>query len=296
MSRELKVTAPAKVNLHLGVHPVTDERGYHRVDSVMCAVDLHDELIISPSDRLRVEMEPPVDLPMEQNSVFRAADALVRVLDRDARFSIRIVKRIPICSGLGGPSTDAAAAIMALCRVWEVPPTDERVVEVARAIGADVPFFLYGKPSYLAGAGDVLTESFPDAPRMPVVIVRPQGDGVSAGAAYRRFDAYPQAVPDIQPILDALRAGNTDEICQRTSNNLGPASCGLKPAITTVLSWLSAQDGVRCSLVSGSGSASFAITKTAEQAAAIARNASDLHGWWSYAGSTENSGPIVSFL
>lgn len=296
MSRELKVTAPAKVNLHLGVHPVADERGYHRVDSVMCAVDLHDELIISPSDRLSVEMEPPVDLPMEQNSVFRAADAIGRALGRDARFAIRIVKRIPICSGLGGPSTDAAAAIMGLCRLWHVPPTDERVVEVARAIGADVPFFLYGLPSYLAGAGDILAESFPDVPRMPVVIVRPEGDGVSAGAAYKRFDARPQPTPDIQPMLDALRAGDCDEICQRAVNNLGPAARELEPAITEVLSWLSGQDGVRCSLVSGSGSASFAITETAEQAAAIARAASDQLGWWSHAGSTENSGPIVNFL
>lgn len=296
MSCELRVTAPAKVNLHLGVHPSTDGRGYHRVDSVMCAVDLHDELFIAEADALGVEMSPAAGCPMEQNSVYRAAAALGRALGREARFSIRIEKHIPICSGLGGPSTDAAAAIMGICRLWGVDATDVRVVEVARSIGADVPFFLYGAPSYLAGAGDVLVEDFGAVRPMPVVLVRPGGDGVSAGAAYRRFDADPQPAPDVEPMLAALRAGDGDAACRLAANNLGPASCDLEPAISEVLAWLSAQAGVRCALVSGSGSASFAVTDTPAHAEKIARDASELHGWWSYAGHTENSGPRVKIL
>ena len=162
----LLITAPAKVNLYLGVHTQKGERGYHQVDSVMTTIDLADTLAITPHEELVVRTVPEADFPMEENTAYRAAVAMGKAFGREPNFAILIDKHIPVRSGLGGPSTDAAAVIMALARFWEINPTDPKIDAVARSIGADVPFFLYGPPAHLVGFGDEMHELFRDADRM----------------------------------------------------------------------------------------------------------------------------------
>ena len=113
-------------------------------------------------------MDPAADFPVEQNSAWRAAVELGRAYGREPLFDIHIEKRIPIRAGLGGPSTDAAAALRGLCAEWDIDIHDERVATVARSIGADVPFFLYESPAYLSGAGDVMEETFDALEGVPV--------------------------------------------------------------------------------------------------------------------------------
>mgnify|MGYP005769927803 CR=1 FL=1 len=189
----LLVTAPAKINLYLGVHPEKDGRGYHRVDSVMTAIDLTDTLAIAPAEHLMVRTVPEADFPMEENTAYRAAVAMGEAFDREPAFAILIDKHIPVKSGLGGASSDAAAVIMGICRYWGVDPTDPRIDRVARSVGADVPFFLYGPPAYFSGAGDVMDEIFRPLTGTPVALVKPLSDGVSTREAYERFDAAPPA-------------------------------------------------------------------------------------------------------
>lgn len=290
------VTAPAKINLYLGVHPGADEGGYHRVDSVMTALDLTDTLAIAPADELTVRTVPAADFPMEQNTAYRAAVAMGEAFSREPNFAILIDKHIPIRAGLGGPSADAAAAIMGICHFWGIDPTDERIDPIARSIGADVPFFLYGPPAYLSGRGDTMEELFRPLIGTPVVLVKPlaPGSGVTAADAYRAFDREPIAPAPLEPMLEAMRAHDEEAIFRSVSNNLGPAAIGLSPEMGDVLAWLRAQDGVRASDVCGSGSTVFAVCDTQMTAERIALAARNEHDWWSQAAKMEKTGPYIA--
>lgn len=291
-TNSFRVSAPAKINLYLGVHSLKDERGYHRVDSVMATLDLADTLTFEADDELSVKLVPAIDLPQEKNSVYRAVRMLEEAYGRSANFRITVEKRIPLRAGLGGPSADAAAALVGLCQHWGIAQTGGRVTEIARSLGADVPFFLHGPLAYCAGAGDVLSELFEPLAGQHVVLVQPPGDGVTAAEAYARFDADPVALPPLEPLLEALRRGGAGAVPTLIANNLAPAACAAEPAIEMVVAWLSEQPGVLAAQVTGSGSCSFALCDTQDDARAIA-TAARSRGWWSCAATMEKSGPTI---
>lgn len=281
--RSLIIEAPAKVNLYLGVHDQKDERGYHRVDSVMAAVGVCDTVEIAPADKLSVSTAPQSDCPMERNTAYRAAVAMGEAFDRDPAFSISITKRIPLCAGLGGPSTDAAAVLLGLCRLWGIDPADPRIDRIARGIGADVPFFLHGSLGYYDGGGDVLAEEFQPFADMPVVLVKSEHAKVSTVEAYRTFDAAPVTTAPLAPMLDALRAADRSRVLEQVSNNLGGIACMLEPQIAEVMAWLRAQQGTGVVEVCGSGACVFATCDSAEAAQRIASSVPADKGWWSCA-------------
>ena len=288
------VTAPAKVNLYLGVHPGAGEDGYHRVDTVMSAIDLTDTLAIAPAAELSVRMVPEADFPMEQNSAYKAAVAMGEAFDREPAFTILIDKHVPVRAGLGGPSADAAATIMGICHYWSIDPTDPRIDAVARSIGADVPFFLFGPPAFLSGRGDVMEELYRPLTGTPVALVKPKTGGVSAAEAYRAFDASPVEPACVEPMLEAMRDHREEDIFARVSNNLAPAACELLPEITEVLAWIRRQPDVRVAEVSGSGSCVFAVCNTQMAAERIALSAIKDHDWWGQAAKFEKSGPYIA--
>lgn len=293
--RALEIWAPAKINLYLGVHTARDARGYHRVDSVMATTSLADVVRIAPAAELSVRMAPEVDVPMEQNTAWRAAVALGEALDRAPAVSIEIEKHIPFRAGLGGPSTDAAAVLWGLCELWGIDPRDERVDAVARSIGADVPFFLYGALALCDGAGDTLRELFEPLAGTRLVLAQPERVGVTAAAAYRAFDEEPPAVPPLEPLVRALRAHDADAAWLHLANNLAPAACSLAPEIADVVAWLHAQEGVKAAQVTGSGACSFAICEDEAAAERIAAQAL-AHGWWACSATMEKSSLVTSIL
>lgn len=288
-ARVLRLEAPAKVNLYLGVYQERDERGYHRVDSVMHAVGLVDKVEIAPADELSLVCEPAVDCPVESNCAWRAAVLMGEAFGREPRVSIHIAKGIPSQSGLGGASADAAAVIVGLCELWGVDTRREAVVDVARRVGADVPFFLGEGPELLEGAGDVLAGRFTSLDGVPVVLVRPRGAGVVTGEAYAEFDLDPVPAADRGGVLGALRAGDVRALARALSNNLAPAAQRLIPEASRVLEALSGSDGVLRAMVTGSGSCCFALCSSAEAARAAARAARS-RGWWSCATSLRAAG------
>lgn len=291
--RFILISAPAKINLYLGVHKQKDERGYHCVDSIMTAVDLADVVAIAPADELTVRTVPEADFPMQDNTAYRAAVAMGEAFGREPNFTILIDKNIPVRAGLGGPSTDAAAVILGLCHYWNLNSADPKIDAVARSIGADVPFFLYGPPALLDGAGDTMREMFRPLTGTPVALVKPTDGGVSARAAYQRFDEDPQDPAPLDELVDALREHDETRIFANVSNNLAPAACSLDPGIDEVLSWIREQPEVRAADVSGSGSCVFAVCTTQMAAEAICHAASE-RGWWSHAAKMEKSGPYVA--
>lgn len=284
MAETITIVAPAKVNLYLGIHEGRDERGYHRADSVMIALALHDEVTVASAPSLEVEVTPPLDVPGEKTVVARAARALAKACDVEPQAHIHVVRTIPDKSGMGSASTDTAAALLGLCQLWGIAEDDPRVLEVARAAGADVAFFLNPVPSLLVGVGDVLKEAFPPLSGVPVVLARPEG-GVSTVEAYAEFDRLPTPPADYEPLCAALRASDVAGVTSTLSNNLAPAACRLEPQEQEVLDVLLACPGVNAAQVTGSGSCVFGLCENAEAAEAAARAAA-AHGWWSCATQT----------
>lgn len=280
--RSLNLTAPAKINLHLGVHAERDTRGYHKVDSLMAAVGLADTVTVTPAQALTVQTVPASDFPMQKNTAYRAAVAMADHFGREANVCVTIEKRIPLCAGLGGPSTDAAAVIVALAELWGIDRTDPALDEIARGIGADVPFFLHASPAFYVGGGDVLATEYPALPVTPVVLVKPREASVSTIEAYRRFDEAP--VPATAPgaIASALSVSDAKMAYSLIHNNLGVISALMEPQIQAVLDWLRAQEGTVAVDVCGSGACSFAICDTAATAERLA-DAAQQNGWWSCA-------------
>lgn len=278
----LTLSAPAKINLYLGVHTERDDRGYHKVDSLMAAVGLADIVTVAPAQELTVQTVPASDFPMQKNTAYRAAAAMAEHYGREANICVTIEKHIPLCAGLGGPSTDAAAVIVALAELWGVDRSDPALDDIARGIGADVPFFLHASPAFHVGGGDVLATEYPALPATPVVLVKPREASVSTIEAYRRFDENPVPADKPGAIASALRAGDAETACALIYNNLGVISAQMEPQIQTVLDWLRAQDGTVAVDVCGSGACSFAICDTAATASNLAASARQ-NGWWACA-------------
>ena len=278
----LTLSAPAKINLYLGVHTERDARGYHKVDSLMAAVGLTDTVTIALAQELTVQTVPASDFPMQKNTAYRAAAAMAEHYGREANICVTIEKNIPLCAGLGGPSTDAAAVIVALAELWRVDRTDPALDDIARSIGADVPFFLHVSPAFYVGGGDVLATEYPALPTAPVVLVKPREASVSTIEAYRRFDETPVPAEKPGAIASALRSGDAETAYALVHNNLGVISAQMEPQIQTVLDWLRAQNGTVAVDVCGSGACSFAMCDTAATAERLA-DAAQQNGWWSCA-------------
>lgn len=277
--RQVVLSAPAKVNLYLGVHEGRDERDYHRVESLMVAHSIADEVRVEPAEQLEVRCVPEVDFPQERNTAYKAALLMGELAGREPAVCVTLCKHVPEQSGMGGSSSDAAAVICALCELWGLDAASEAVRSVASRVGADVSFFLDPVPTLLGGAGDVPRETFPALDGVPLVLVRPAGPGVSTPACYAAFDEDPVPLPELEPLREALRASDVRAVAARIGNNLDPVACRLLLADAEVKAWVAAQPGVLGAQVTGSGSCVFGICEDERSAAHAAEDARAC-GWW----------------
>lgn len=165
------VQAHAKLNLCLEVLGRRPD-GYHEVKTVMQAIDLFDDLEIVPSATLRVRCDDPA-LEGENNLVWQAAKALAASSGRLPLADIAVKKRIPAGMGLGGGSSDAAAALLALNELWGIDVPLKRLVEIGSRIGSDVPYFFWGGAALASGRGDII-EPVPGGPAVPVTMIFPE--------------------------------------------------------------------------------------------------------------------------
>ena len=166
----MRVQAYAKINLTLEVLGRRDD-GYHQVKTILQTIDLADLLDIEPANTLRVDCDDP-DLRGDANLVSKAARALAQQGGVDIGARIFIRKRIPVGMGLGGGSSDAAAALVALNRLWDLGFGVDELVAVAAGLGSDVPFFLYGGTALAEGRGEEVSPLPPLAP-VPIMMVCP---------------------------------------------------------------------------------------------------------------------------
>lgn len=289
-----KVLAPAKVNLHLAIGARRDD-GYHEAATVMHALALHDVVYarrvddwaeapdsVVASCRM-VASDPSIELPelvAGDNIAAQAVERLAEALGAEAAtppVELRIEKSIPAQAGLGGGSSDAAAALVGAAAIWGISPDHPAIEQTARELGADVAFFLHGGCAYLEGTGDEFVHSLEPA-KTAVVLVKPDG-GVSTAEAYRAFDEAP-AFADSELAAQVAAARAADEVA--LFNNLAPASEGLLPELAEARSWLVGQEGVEGTLLSGSGAATFALCESFAAATRIVACAR-ARGWWSRA-------------
>ena len=166
----MEVLAYAKVNLTLEILGRRND-GYHEVRTILQTIDLADKLDISESPRLRVECDQP-GLSGEDNLVWRAAESLAERAGVSPQVRISIQKRIPVGMGLGGGSSNAAAALSALNRFWQLDLGHEELSSTAAELGSDVPFFLTGGTALAQGRGEQVA-SLPALPPLPVTLVCP---------------------------------------------------------------------------------------------------------------------------
>ena len=285
----IKVIAPAKVNLVLGIGPKRED-GYHYADTIMHALALHDVIHMRRVDltgfgiglEIHLTMESteglaPVDVAPEKNLAYRAVAMLAEAIDRheDEEVHIHIVKAIPAEAGLGGGSSDAAAALVGAAKMWGLDREDPRLAEVAGRLGADVAFFLKGGCAYLTGKGELFVHSL--KPRKDfVLLVRPD-KGVSTAEAYRVFDEDPDLPNDTQRgIWGVIQDASRVELY----NNLTPAAEKILPELAEIRSWAESQDGVKDVLLCGSGSATAVFCDSFATATALSAQA-QLRGWYS---------------
>lgn len=181
--------AHAKINLDLRVLGSRPD-GFHELRTVFQAIALHDTVTCTPADGPFAITCDSAGVPLDRtNLVWKAAQALWRALRRTGPVhgvTVHLTKRIPLQAGLGGGSADAAATLVALARLWQVPVRPSQLTDIAAPLGADVPFFLSGGTALGLGRGD---EIYPlaDLPRHWVVLLIP-GFGVSSADAYRWYD------------------------------------------------------------------------------------------------------------
>jgi len=151
---ELKIKAPAKINLHLEVLRKRDD-GFHDISSIFTLIDLYDNLIFKRSDN---NISLREQNPIKDNIVLRAAELVKDLYSVKEGVSIELIKSIPDQKGLGGGSSDAAATIIGLNKLWNLKISKNELLDIALQLGSDVPFFVYGKTAWAQGRGEILEE------------------------------------------------------------------------------------------------------------------------------------------
>ncbi len=264
MNSWLKTFAYAKINLGLAVNGQRKD-GYHDIESVFQSIDLHDVVRLRPvQEGISCRCG---DLSGPANLAYRAAARFLRELEARRRGRLRgveieIEKNIPMEAGLAGGSSDGAAVLKLMNQLYEYPFSLEELNKMGAELGADVVFCLNGGTMWAAGRGELL-EQLPPAPRLDLVVVKPQ-QGVSTQAAYGRLAQMGKwSTLERKKWEKILAAGERESIAKLLSNDLEPPSFQLVPEISCIKKEL-LRHGSLGALMSGSGSAVFGIGKNAE--------------------------------
>lgn len=249
--------APAKLNLALHVRGKLGD-GRHSIETIFAFCIDGDRLVGEDSDEISLELAGPFAVDLDEtndNLVLRAARALAADANASCGAALKLEKLLPVASGIGGGSADAAAALRLLTSMWRIDPNHAQ--KIAPTLGSDVPACLLSLPSRGSGAGDTLTPiDLSDLSGAPVLLVNPRVP-LSTAEVFAAWDGKDRGA------LGEWREGR---------NDLEEPAKMLVPQIGSVLAWLSAQPGADFVRMSGSGATCFALftSKDARDSAAIA--------------------------
>ena len=251
------VAAPAKINLYLHVVGRRSD-GYHLLDSLVAFAGIGDTIEAAPGETLSLSIDGPFAEGLgdaEDNLVLRAAHALAAAAGRPPAVQIHLTKRLPIASGIGGGSADAAATLIALARLWRLDLDAAALAAIGLALGADVPVCVHGRSAFFAGIGERVTPA-PALPPAWLVLANP-GIALPTPHVFKartggfsepgRFVGAPADAAELACVLKAR------------NNDLTAAAVGLAPVIGTVLAEFEALPGALLARMSGSGATCFAL-------------------------------------
>ena len=253
---EIIEKAPAKINLGLDVLGKRAD-GYHELEMVMSSVDLADRLIMEElEDKIIIETNKaflPID---KRNNVYQAASIVKKRYGINKGILIRITKNIPVAAGLGGGSTDCAAALRGMDRLWQLGLTMPELIDIGMEVGTDVPYCIYGTTAFISGKGEKVTPLRP-MPQCWVVLVKPRLS-VSTGKIFQEVDLDQLHHPDIQELSDAILAEDYQRMIAAMGNSLESITIPKHPVVQQIKERMM-KYGADVALMTGSGPTVFAL-------------------------------------
>ena len=247
----MRETAFAKVNLALHVRRRRSD-GYHDLESLFAFARDGDELVLESEGKWGLTIDGPFAAGLStgpDNLVLRAGAGMASAFDKESGGQFRLTKNLPVASGIGGGSADAAAALRLLARLWRIDVADPRIVQIAAGLGADVPACLLSYPVRGEGVGDALLPLADTLSGMPLLLANP-GIPLGTGEVFARWDGVDRgALGEGEPLATALDG----------RNDLTEPAIQLVPEIGDLLAMLETLSGVILARMSGSGATCFAL-------------------------------------
>jgi len=251
---------PGKVNLQLSVGPLGDD-GFHEVTTVFQAISLFDDVTViegkaGSGTSISVTGQTANGVPADaSNLAIKAAQLMMKEFELSPDLEIKLKKEIPVAGGMAGGSADAAGVIVGLDSLYELGLARDEMEKIASQIGSDVPFSLTGGVAIGTGRGDQITTALAKGSYTWVLALSSQG--LSTPAVYQECDRLREglsiASPQVsEPLMQALRAGDSEALGKSLLNDLQAAACSLRPALRLVLD-VGIDYGALGGIVSGSG-------------------------------------------
>lgn len=251
--------APAKINLSLDILGKRED-GYHEVEMIMTTIDLADRIHLTLLDTPEIRMvtssrQIPND---KRNLAYAAAAILNEKCGTNYGVEIEIEKNIPVAAGLAGGSSDAAATLRGLNKLWNLGLTIDELAEIGAEIGSDVPFCVYGGTALATGRGEKIRH-ISTPPNCWVILEKPP-ISVSTEECYKGYNADKVEHPNTQAMIDAIEANDFDAVCNEMGNVLESVTLKRHPEVQRIKDKM-AEFGVDAVMMSGSGPTVFGLVK-----------------------------------
>jgi 4-diphosphocytidyl-2-C-methyl-D-erythritol kinase len=271
--------APAKINLYLHVTAKRND-GYHLIESLVAFVNCGDQISVVPSGELKLTIEGQFsgDLsPNSDNLAIKAALMLAKFAGIKATGDITLTKNLPVASGIGGGSADAAATLCALIELWNISISTRNLFALAEKLGADVPVCLKGVPSIITGIGDEIIPA-PKLPKLWLVLVNPNISVSTANVFSKHQEKFSLTQPFTAKSQSVEKLAN---VLSNYRNDLTTAAKLVAPIIKEVLEVAEATENQLLTRLSGSGATCFSLFKTKNAADTAVKQLLTKHPlWW----------------
>ena len=256
------VKAPAKINLYLDVLGRRED-GYHFLDMIMLPLELHDTIDferVQNANYTHIVSDTIERQIINHNSIYRTHELLASEYNYKQNCVIRVHKEIPIYAGMGGGSSNAAAAFRFFLKRGRLKLSEEEQIKLCLKIGADVPFCLKNVPAHVEGIGEKVTP-IKVKKQFSVLVIKPK-QGLSTKDVFTACDKYELKHGNVKDVIKALEEGDEKLLAKSMFNSLEEVSIALCPEIAEIKEMLK-KDGFKCVLMTGSGSCVYALTSNA---------------------------------
>lgn len=259
--------APAKINLSLDVLHKRED-GYHEMELVMTTIDLADRLTFETTEEKDIRIESTNSfLPLDQRNIaYKAAQLLREQFKISDGVEIKIEKNIPIAAGLGGGSSDAAATLRGLNKLWGLNLSLDELAELGAQLGSDIPFCVYGGTAYATGRGDQLKQ-LNTIPQCWVILVKPK-KGISSWTVFENLAVEDLDHPQTKKVLQAIETHDYKAMTVYMANALEKVSIVKQPKIEVIKEKI-LQFGADAALMSGTGPTIYGVCRNYSRAQRI---------------------------